>query len=53
MEPDRQLYETTPGYDGSFMLLVIGERPDSGRAGPGDLSRVLPVGYRVDRRHAP
>jgi WD40-like Beta Propeller Repeat len=31
------LYETTPGYDGSFTLLVIGERPDTGRPGPPDI----------------
>jgi hypothetical protein len=37
MEPHRHLYETTPGYDGSFLLLAIGERPDSGRPGPADL----------------
>lgn len=37
IEPGRHLYETTPGYDGSFLLLVIGERPDSGRPGPPDL----------------
>lgn len=35
--PGRFLYETTPGYDGSFSLLVIGARPDSGRSGPPDL----------------
>jgi WD40-like Beta Propeller Repeat len=33
----QHLYETTPGYDGSFALLVIGERPDSGPPGPPDL----------------
>lgn len=31
------LYETTPGYDGTFALLVVAERPDSGRPGPPDL----------------
>jgi WD40-like Beta Propeller Repeat len=37
LAPGQYLYETTPGYDGSFALLVIGERPDSGRPGPPDL----------------
>jgi hypothetical protein len=44
IEPGRYLYETTPGYDGSFMLLAIGERPDSGRPGPPDLH----VSFRSD-----
>lgn len=35
--PGRFLYETTPGYNGRFTLLVIGARPDSGRSGPPDL----------------
>jgi WD40-like Beta Propeller Repeat len=42
--PGRHLYETTPGYDGSFTLLVIGEQPDSGRPGPPDLY----VSFRSD-----
>ena len=42
--PARHLYETTPGYDGSFVLLVIGERPGSGRPGPPDLE----VSFRAD-----
>jgi hypothetical protein len=33
----RHLYETTPGFDGSFTLLAIGERPAGGRPGPPDL----------------
>jgi hypothetical protein len=40
----RHLYETTPGYDGTYALLVIGERPDTGRAGPPDLY----VSFRSD-----
>lgn len=44
IEPGHQLYETTPGWDGSFVLLVIGERPDSGRPGPPDLH----VSFRSD-----
>jgi len=31
------LYETTPGYDGTFTLLVIGARNEGGRPGPPDL----------------
>jgi hypothetical protein len=37
LAPGQHLYETTPGHDGSFVLLVIGECPDSGRPGPPDL----------------
>jgi hypothetical protein len=44
VEPGRHLYEVTPGYDGSFALLVVGERPDSGRPGPPDLQ----VSFRSD-----
>jgi hypothetical protein len=42
--PDQHLYETTPGYDGTFALLTMGERPDSGRPGPADLY----VSFRLD-----
>ncbi len=42
--PGLSLYETTPGYDGTYALLAIGERPDTGRAGPPDLY----VSFRVD-----
>ena len=42
--PGRHLYELTPGYDGSFALLVVGERPDSGPPGPPDLQ----VSFRSD-----
>ena len=38
------LYETTPGYDGSFAIVVLGARPDSGSAGPPDLH----VSFRTD-----
>jgi hypothetical protein len=31
------LYETIPGFDGSFILLAIGQRPEGGRPGPADL----------------
>ena len=37
MGPEQNLYETTPGYGGTYALLAIGERPDTGRAGPPDL----------------
>jgi hypothetical protein len=40
----RHLYEVAPGFDGSFALLVIGERPDGGRPGPPDLH----VSFRSD-----
>ena len=33
----QHLYETTPGYDGSFVLLVIGPRSEGERPGPPDL----------------
>jgi WD40-like Beta Propeller Repeat len=49
MEPGRHLYEVTPGYDGSFALLVVGERPDSGPPGPPDLY----VSFRSDTRWTP
>ncbi len=42
--PGKRLYETTPGYDGSYWLLAIGERPDTGRPGPADLY----ASFRVD-----
>jgi hypothetical protein len=35
--PGQHLYETTPGYDGSFTLLAIGARAEQGRPGPPDL----------------
>jgi len=35
--PSQHLYETTPGYDGSFTLLAIGARAERGRPGPPDL----------------
>jgi hypothetical protein len=38
MAAGRHLYETTPGYDSSYVLLAIGERPDTAaRPGPPDL----------------
>jgi hypothetical protein len=50
--PGRHLYETTPGYDDTFTLLVIGERPDSGRPGPPDLyaSFRTDTGWTAPRR---
>jgi hypothetical protein len=34
---DQHLYETTPGYDGTFTLLVIGARNEGMPPGPPDL----------------
>ena len=49
--PGRHLYETTPGYDGSFALLVVGQQPDSGPPGPPDLfvSFQSPAGWTTPR----
>jgi hypothetical protein len=48
VEPGRHLYEVTPGYDGSFALLVVGERPRQRPARPARSPGVVPVGHRVD-----
>jgi hypothetical protein len=40
----RHLYETAPGFDGSFALLAIGERAAGSRPGPPDLH----VSFRSD-----
>ena len=38
----QHLYETTPGYDGTYALAMIGAQPDSGRPGPADVYVTFP-----------
>ncbi len=42
VEPDQHLYETTPGYDRTYALAMIGVRPDTGRPGPADVYVTFP-----------
>jgi hypothetical protein len=40
--PGQHLYEATPGYDGTFVLLVIGPRGEGERPGPPDSTAARP-----------